>query len=130
MISEEPRLGLHHLVSGKQLDIYAVSVDGKSEVFEFLRQSLEHDRRLYSDIKNMLSVVADEHYTAPDTWFRRIRAWPDQWEIRKAGHRLLGFVVGQRLMLCLHRVKQKQSLRPQDFQRVDSLRSEWIEHYE
>jgi len=123
---DEYTLQLVTLVTGRQATICALAIDGHCEVYEFLKEVLVTDRHLYDDVSNMLRFCADNFHHAPSKWLRTIRTWDDQWEIRKGDHRLLGFLRGGELVLCLHRIKSGPSLPQQDFERVARLRREWI----
>jgi hypothetical protein len=115
------------LSEGARLDVCALVTDGDSEVMEFLLRRHRDDRPLLESVQQMLKHVADHGYFAPQSWFRKLRGWPDQWEIRKGRHRLLGFVTGRRLILCLYRLKQGQRTDAGDLERVDRLRREWAD---
>lgn len=110
--------------------MYALVANGRCEVLEFLREIALREPNLHADLARIVRHIADLSYSAPNTWFRRIHAWPGQWEVRKGDHRLVGFLSDDRLILCMHRIKKGQSLEKQDFRRVDSLRREWIDTYE
>jgi mRNA-degrading endonuclease RelE of RelBE toxin-antitoxin system len=123
-------LSLDLLVAGRQLDLFAVAVDGRSEVMAFLQELVDRDQRLFLDLRNVLRHIAEVGYSAPNEWLRRLHGWEDQWEIRKGDHRFVGFLLDRRLFLCLYRVKRRQSLDREDFRRVDRLRKEWLDRYE
>lgn len=123
---DEHTLQVIPLVEGRQVIVSALAVDGHSEVYEFLRETLRTDQHLYADVRRILLFCADNFHHAPAMWLRAIRTWEDHWELRKGDHRLLGFLRGRELVLCLHRVKSGPSLPRQDFERVARLRQEWI----
>jgi len=126
----ERGLSLDLLVAGRQLDLFAMAVGGKSEVLDFLRGLVASDHRLFGNLRTLLRHIAEVGYSAPNEWLRRIHGWEDQWEVRKGDHRLVGFMLDRRLFLCLYRLKKRQSLDREDFQRVDRLRKEWLMYYD
>ena len=126
MMNAPRRLYLQPLASGTALAIYALERDGRCEVIEALRSLGEESYSQYSSTRNMILHIAEHGFHSPQSWYRRIRGWRDQWEIRKGDHRFLGFVDGDSLVLCIHRRKRRQKLAEEDFARVDSLRKEWL----
>lgn len=125
MINAE-RFTLHPLATGRSMDVYALSVDGRCEIIEFLLEQYEQRDDFFRDLRNMLQHIAEHGFRTPQTWYRRIVTWPDLWEVRKGKHRLLGFAYGNMLVLCTHRLKRGPELPAADFRQVAQLRHEWL----
>jgi len=115
---------------GPKLAVYALEVDGKSEVADFLLKQRQADPLLYDRLIRIFLHIAREGISAGGQWFRQLRAWPGQWEIKQSRHRLLGFIHGGELVLCLYRLKQGQEPARQDLERVKRLMKAWCGAHE
>jgi hypothetical protein len=69
-----------------------------------------------------------DHFVG-EKWFKQMAGWPDQWEIRRGDHRLMGFRMGNDLILCLHRVKHRDMANPADLACIDRFAREWQAQY-
>ena len=105
--------------------VYALEVDGTCEVIEFLDERLQES--LAADLRSIILHIAAHGFRTPRNWYRRLVGWPNQWEVRKGRHRLLGFVDGEMLILCLQRLKKGQELPAGDFARVARLQEAWLD---
>jgi hypothetical protein len=112
----------------RRLAIWALAVDGRSEVADFIAQ-VAQDRDAAMDWMNELDEIGRLGHFAGQQWFRKLVGWPDQWEIRRGDHRLVGFWIGDDLILCLHRLKRKQSTDRRDLERVARLAKEWVRQH-
>lgn len=122
---ETPRLDKVRLWDRRPLRIWALEVEGKCEVWEFLESLVTGDPATLSNWLRQLDQIGLRDHFAGEKWFRKIRGWPDQWEVRRGDHRLIGFRTGSDLILCLHRVKDKAKTDRADLARVDRLAREW-----
>jgi len=119
------RLDKIRLWDRRALRIWALEVAGESEVWEFFESLVEHDPVALTNWLRELDQIGSHDHFAGEKWFKKIRGWPDQWEVRRGDHRLLGFRTGNDLILCLHRVKDKAKTDRADLARVNRLAREW-----
>ena len=129
-MAERPDLQLVALARGSQLTVYALVRGGRSEVYDFICAAIAEERSLASDLQSILKYIADHDFRTPEAWFRAISGQDDQWEVRKGRHRLMGFIEGRALILCLYRLKDRQKPLPKDLKAVADLRKEWLSNYD
>ena len=129
-MDERPNLQLVALARGSQLTVYALVRSGRSEVYDFICAAIAEERSLASDLQNILRYIADHEFRTPEAWFRAISGQDGQWEVRKGRHRLMGFVDGRALILCLYRLKDRQKPQAKDLKAIADLRKEWLSDYE
>ncbi len=112
----------------RELAIWALVVDGGSEVADFIVQ-VARDPDAAMDWMKQLDEIGRRGHFAGRQWFRKLVGWPDQWEVRRGDHRLMGFWIDDDLILCLHRLKRKQSTDRRDLERVARLAKEWVQQH-
>jgi hypothetical protein len=118
------------LVRGPRLDVYALHADDRCEVWEFIERLDAEEPKRRQTLVAVLHMIGELGFRTPESYFRRIHAWQDQWEVRSGRHRLYGFQTGASLVLCCHGLKQGQKPDSRVLARVDRLRREWTSHYE
>lgn len=122
---ETPRLDKISVWTLRRVKFWALAVDGRSEVAEFLDGlRVSHFDTMVEWLKELDRIGLQDHW-AGQHLFRPLRGYPGQWEVRRGDQRLMGFRVGDDVILCLHRVKHRQATDPRDLQRVARLAKEW-----
>lgn len=122
---ETPRLDRIRVWVKRRLRIWALVVNGETEVGEFLDRLAREDPQAITSWVLQFDQIGQRDHFVGEKWFKQMAGWPDQWEVRRGDHRLMGFRVGDDLILCLHRVKHKAMADPADLARIDRLAREW-----
>ena len=118
------------VIGRAKLSVWALEVDGQSDVADFLLAQRTQDPLLFDRLRAIFRHIAEAGTAAGGQWLRQLRAWPEQWEIRQSRHRFLGFLDGDALILCLYRLKSGQDPARQALERVERLRKEWSHEHE
>ena len=120
-----PRLDRMKVWTPQKVRFWALVIDGRTEVGEFFHEMGTRDPEALVQWMKQLDRIGQQDHWAGEHLFRRLKGYPDQWEVRRGDHRLLGFRVGDDVILCLHRVKHRQLTDPRDLERVARLAKEW-----
>ena len=109
----------------QKVRFWALIVDGDSEVGNFLLELAQENPKALLDWLRELDVIGQKDHFVGQKLFRKMRGWPGQWEVRRGDHRLMGFRVGDEVILCLHRIKHSDRADPGDLARIDRFAKEW-----
>jgi len=121
-------------IVGKSLTIRSLVVNGQDDLTEFVLRhdkGTTSDRRFLAKLIDYCQVVADDGEASSDRYFRRMRLWDGQWEIRiqqgPANHRFYGFLTEDRVFCVVRYVdKQWDKARGKDLRHVARVREAWL----
>jgi len=122
---EAPRLDRIKVWTAHRVKFWALVVDGETEVGAFLDELAREHPGAMLDWAKQLDQIGQRDYWIGEQWFKQMKGYPSQWEVRRGHHRLMGFRVGDDVILCLHRIKRSDRADPRDLVRIERLAKEW-----
>lgn len=113
----------------QRIRFWALVVGTESEVGGFFAELARNNPKGLEQWLHQLDMIGQRDYFVGEKLFKQMKGWPGQWEVRRGDHRLMGFRVGDDVILCLHRVKHRDRADPRDLARVERFAREWENQY-
>lgn len=117
------------ICTGKQLDLYFLTADGRCTAAEGLTEYVESRKNpvdAAQDIIEMLRYIAHHGTGTPKRYLERMINRDRVWAVRKARFRMYGFMVGREFYLCTHdECRRQRGANQRLLDRTEALLREW-----